>query len=197
MSDETPEAFGYLVPLFDKFGGLWFDHEIESCAVNLCSDELAALREAYSSIGNNHQLHELTGWIDQTARPSHMRRGAFVLLLMFEKLGETGLIPFSDGEVRYVRKFPSRDWSRVPYEYQFLGALADQYGIMLYEKGWDDTLAAISPSVRAEMSRAGRKLNESNGVLAVQDWMNAQPESSVEVTALDGLLQLLDNFGML
>jgi len=40
-------------------------------------------------------------------------------------------------------------------------------------------------------------LHESNRVLAVQDWMNAQPDSNVEVTALDGLLQLLDNFGML
>jgi hypothetical protein len=65
---------------------------------------------------------------------------------------------------------------------------------MLYERGWDDTLATISPDVRAEMERAGKELNESDRVLAVQDWMNAQPESSVEVTALDGLLQLLDNF---
>jgi hypothetical protein len=85
----------------------------------------------------------------------------------------------------------------VPAEFQFLGNVADKYGIMLYEKGWDDTLASISPDVRVEMERAGKELKESNRVLAVQDWMNAQPESNVEVTALDGLLQLLDNFGML
>jgi hypothetical protein len=223
VSDEPPKAVDYLVPLFDKFGGLWFEHEIKSCAENLSGDELAALRDAYTAIGKNQQLQELTNWINQrgpkleppvpgaavqdearwinqmeaTARERHLRRGAFVLLVVFEELGEKGISPFSDRTVRYIRKYPPRDWSRVPAEYQFLIPLAERYGIMLYEKGWDETLASVSPEIRSEMQRAGEELKITNRVYAVQDWMNAQPDLCIEVTALDGLLQLLDNFGMI
>ena len=203
MTDALPNAFENLEPLCDAFGGLWFHHEIMDRIDKLSPDELDALSQAYSEIRRNNQVQPLTDWVNQidrkhtTSRELHLNRGAFVLLTVFEELGEKGILPFSDVVVRYARKFPPRDWSRVPAEYQFLGALADQYGIMLYEKGWDETLASISRNVRAKMERAGKDLKEWNRVQAVQDWMNTQPESNVEVTALDGLLQLLDNFGML
>src|SRR5260221_11746752 len=107
MSDEVPEAFEYLVPLFDKFGGLWMDQEIKSCAGSLSSDELGSLRGAYGAIGDNHQLEQLTEWIDRsdrslaTAREKHLHRGAFGLLRAFEEPGERSLLPFSDGLLRY------------------------------------------------------------------------------------------------
>jgi hypothetical protein len=199
MSDENAE-FGYLHPLTEKFGGLWFEHEIKSRAASLSAEEVAALREAYAAIAAKQQVRQLTDWIDKkgvTAREKHLRRGAYVVLRLFEELGEKGVLPFSDRTVRYIRKFPPRDWSRVPVEFQFLSALADDYGIMLYEKGWDGTLAAISGGAGAKLKRAAEKLRSAGQVDSIQEWMNAQPESSVEVTALDGLLQLLDNFEML
>ncbi len=200
MSSEAPVASDYLLPLADRFGGLWFEHEITSRAANLSAEELAALREVYTAIGAKLHLQQLAGWINEkgtSARDRHLRRGAYVLLQLFEELGTKGIGPFSDRAVRYVRSFPPRDWSRVPAEFQFLGALADRYGIMLYEKGWDETLASISAETRAEMQRAGERLRNAGQVDSIQEWMNAQPGSSVEVTALDGLLQLLDSFGML
>ena len=203
MTDPFLKGLQDFEPLFDEFGGLWFQHEIVNRVENLSPDEFRSVSNAYTEIRRSDQVQQLTDWIDQfdrkhaTSREKHLNRGAFVLLKIFDILGEKGIVPFSDGLVRYIHKFPPRDWSRIPSEYQFLAALADLYGIMLYERGWDDTLASISPDVRAEMERAGKELNESDRVLAVQDWMNVQPESSVEVTALDGLLQLLDNFGML
>ena len=47
------------------------------------------------------------------------------------------------------------------------------------------------------MRRVGETLRNAGWVEAVQEWMNSQPEASAHVTALDGLLQLLDNFGEL
>jgi hypothetical protein len=130
MTDRLSYTFQNVEPLFDAFGGVWFHHEIMNRINSLSPDELAALSQAYAEIQRNDKAQQLTDRINQidrkhaTSREMHLNRGAFVLLSVFEELGKKGLFPFSDGVVRYVRKFPPRDWSRVPAEIQFLGALA-------------------------------------------------------------------------
>ena len=106
-----PSELHYIIPLADQHGTkarIWeWDPELgrhTGHVERLSSDEIAALSDLYREISARdhgrlinqwHEQHQLTpGFIAATTWP------VYGLLILFQELGERGVVPFDDGEIR-------------------------------------------------------------------------------------------------
>src|SRR5690606_32192202 len=111
----------YIRPWADRFGlrGLTgrFGHQPPLSKLASPSD-LVVLRQAYEAIAERGDDLAISRWCRsvQAHTPAVEVRGSiFGLLTLFERLGERGLEPFTDGRVRYVYPEPQGfNWSVLP-----------------------------------------------------------------------------------
>ena len=117
----VPDAFQYVQAWASKFGlrGLTVYFGEQPPLEKLASpEELSELRAAYEEIASRNDAAAISAWClsirPQTPanEPKEHIRG---LLLLFEKLSDRGLAPFSDGRVRFHGEEPRVfDWSVLP-----------------------------------------------------------------------------------
>jgi hypothetical protein len=121
----VPESLRYLRPWSLKFGlrGLTAYFGRQPPLSKIASvDELAELKLAYESIARRGDAERINAWC-LSIRPgdaaNDVKEQIRGLLLLFERLGDRGLTPFSDGRVRFVVPAPPPfDWSVLPEHLQ-------------------------------------------------------------------------------
>lgn len=118
---DTPVWMHYVLPFAAQFGvrGLTVYYREPLAPSDLATpEELADLCQVYADISRHSDGPTIAHWCFSIQRESPMNeikehvRG---LLLLFERLGDFGLSPFTDGQVRYVvPDTKPYDWSVLP-----------------------------------------------------------------------------------
>lgn len=116
-----PDEFQYLQKWADKYGlrGLTVYFGKQPPLEKLASkEELVQLRTAYETIAKRGDGSRIVQWClsDSAETPENeIKEEVRGLLLLFEQLADRGLVPFTDGQVRYVFPDPPPlDWSLLP-----------------------------------------------------------------------------------
>lgn len=116
-----PDEFQYLQKWAAKFGlrGLTVYFGKQPPLKTLASKEdLVELRAAYEAIASRDDGPKITQWclsIRAETPEVEAREKVRGLLLLFERLADRGLSPFTDGKVRYVPPDPNPlDWGKLP-----------------------------------------------------------------------------------
>ena len=117
----VPTEFHYLRPWADRFGlrGLTVHFGDQPPLSKLASpSELVELRQAYEVLAERDDALAISQWcwsIPAQTPAVEVREAIRGLLLLFERLSDRGLEPFTDGRVRYVYPEPREfDWSVLP-----------------------------------------------------------------------------------
>lgn len=117
----VPADFQFIYPWAKKFGlrGLTVHFGDELAEIRtLTPSDIAELHSAYDAIASQADVSQLNTWCLSDAAAStaneakeHIRG----LLLLFERLAEAGIAPFTDGRVRFIRP-PEKpfDWTVLP-----------------------------------------------------------------------------------
>lgn len=122
-----PSEFAYLRQWAEKFGvrGLTIYNSPVPVTKYASKRELAELQTAYETIAQR-DLDAIVEWchtIEPGTPANDAREAVRGLLLLFERLGEYELLPFTDGRVRYA--YPTEepyvfDWDRLPDQFKQL-----------------------------------------------------------------------------
>lgn len=118
---EIPQSLQYLRPWAASFGmrGLTVYHGgLPSLNRLATQEELLELSRAYDAISERGEGPEITRWCRSVPSESvlnEVKEEIRGLLLLFERLAEYGLSPFTDGHVRYSAPAPKTfNWSLLP-----------------------------------------------------------------------------------
>jgi hypothetical protein len=116
----VPAEFQYLHDYAVKWGtrGLTVDFSAADLECRLSAAELLELSNVYKTIAAQGQNEAISTWCHSVKR-GHLANEAKEqirgLLLLFEKLGEADIQPFTDGDVRFLHaELKPFDWSRLP-----------------------------------------------------------------------------------
>ena len=120
-----PDEFQYLQNWAAKFGmrGLTVYFGKQPPLKTLASkEELVELRTAYETIARREDAPRISQWcLSIRAETPEIEASEEVrgLLLLFERLADRGLSPFTDGRVRFVSPEPiPLDWGKLPVSLQ-------------------------------------------------------------------------------
>jgi hypothetical protein len=118
----VPEKLQYLQNWASKYGLRGLTVSFGQAPPLPSKAELVELGTAYETIARRGNVSAITQWclsIDPQTPPIEAREEIRGLLLLFEQLGDRGLSPFLDGQVRFIPfDSPLFDWSVLPLALQ-------------------------------------------------------------------------------
>jgi hypothetical protein len=118
-------------------------------ADRLSREDQAALAAVYDECRLRNATVPINNWID--AHPDDPERvRLWLLLVLFQQLGERGIAPFSDGSVRNLPRKWVLDWSILPADLRYLAKPAEDYGFIQFE---EDVEAFVNGATQADRNR--------------------------------------------
>lgn len=199
------QRFEYLQDAALKFGQFYFVDEIEAFLDRATSTQLAELSNAYAAIDSRNDAPELSRWIrtcqnggsgtEEEELEFASRVGQ--LFVLFRRLADRNVQPFSNGRVRFEEVSRPPDWNNVPKELDYLLEPAESYGCYATEHEMIAFLENATDSDTDLLARTAERLRLSGDKRILDSWLDKNLDGDhEEAWRVYCLLGVMDHAGL-
>jgi hypothetical protein len=179
----TANDYDYLSDVASKYGEMYFVDELNDFVENLNREQLSELEIAYKIIRSKEDGFAISEWLQEVSQDERKRprqevifaRRVGRLFVLFARLADAGILPFSTREVRYFESVPKPDWSSLPEELGYLIEPAEIYGVHSSEQEIIDFLDAASEGDMQTLARVAEQIRLENDGPKIAEWIDQFP----------------------